>query len=158
MESKRVIAIAAHPITLAAGSAVTAAILHEHRGVAERLAIAFPIGFTASKLLKRAFPRRKPRLLSLQPLESFPSGHTTATTLFAASLIDGLRAYRPLPIAAGIAAIATVAASRVRAREHRVSEVLAGIALGMAAAGIAAAAARAIERKISSRRAESERT
>ena len=145
----------AHPVAVAAASLPLVALVDRKRELGLRIGIALPLGWGAGKLLKNAFPRQKPRLLTLTPRQSFPSGHTIATTVLAASLVDTYRAWRAAPLA--VAGIALVGAARVHAREHRVSEVLAGVAIGLAAsitAGLAARyAARVAQRRADARRA-----
>jgi len=146
MKISRVVALAAHPISIASASAVTIALAgSRRRELGTRLGIALPLAVGTSKLLKQLAPRRKPRLLTVTPYESFPSGHSTAVAAAAASVIDGTGAWRLAPLALGT--VAFVNACRVHDREHRISEVLAGDAIGLAAAAVAGLAARALERR-----------
>jgi membrane-associated phospholipid phosphatase len=135
MKPTRLVAIFAHPIALAPVALVTALAFRHKPGVAPRLLMALPISWAASKLMKRIYPKQKPRLLTLTPRESFPSGHATATTAFASALVDAFSAWRAVPLA--LAAIGLVDASRVHDREHRISEVVAGNAIGLAGAVLA---------------------
>jgi membrane-associated phospholipid phosphatase len=144
MKPTRLVAVLAHPATLAIAAVPLVAAVEHRREVATRLLFALPLGWATSKALKRAYPRQKPRLLSLTPRQSFPSGHLAASTAFAASLVDAYRAWRAAPVAAAVLGLA--GASRVHDREHRVSEVLAGVAIGLGAAILAAFAARYLER------------
>jgi membrane-associated phospholipid phosphatase len=138
----RWVALAAHPVTIGAGALATAVVLRR-RGLATRFVVGLPLGVLVSKIIKRAMPRRKPRLLTLTPRESMPSGHVTATTTFAVTLVDAFSAWRAAPFAAG--AVCFVAACRVHDREHRVSEVLVGAVIGLAAAAAASLVARTAE-------------
>jgi undecaprenyl-diphosphatase len=90
------------------------------------------------QVLKRAVARARPadvsgRLLALVPLpdaHSFPSGHAAAATAVAAMLALAHPTMAPavLPVAG------LVAYSRVALRVHHVSDVLAGVALGLGGA------------------------
>ena len=132
-----IVAIVAHPIAIGAASALTVLAARGHRGTnAARFGIALATSVLASKVLKRIVRRPKPRLLSLTRKESFPSGHATATTAFGLTLAKVIDPRIALPLA--VALSAAVDAIRVRSREHRVSEVLTGNALGAAGAVIAA--------------------
>ena len=144
MKPTRLVTVFAHPVTLAIAAVPLVATVKHRREVATRLAFALPLGWATSKALKRVHPRRKPKLLSFTPRQSFPSGHLAATTAFAGSLVDAYRAWRAAPIAAVVLGLA--GASRVHDREHRVSEVLAGIAIGLAAVVLGGFAARYLER------------
>jgi membrane-associated phospholipid phosphatase len=137
MKLGRVVAIAAHPITLVAASALTVLAARGHRGTnAARFGIALSSSVLVSKALKRVVRRRKPRLFSLTRHESFPSGHATATTAFGLTLAKVIDPRIALPLAAGL--VALVDACRVHDREHRIREVLVGNALGAAGAVLAA--------------------
>jgi membrane-associated phospholipid phosphatase len=146
MKPTRVVTVVAHPMALMPAAAVTALVFHRRPGVAPRLLIAAPFGWAASRVLKKLFPRRKPKVVSSAQYESFPSGHATVTTAFACSLVDAFKAWRAIPIA--VAAIAIVDASRVHDREHRVSEVLVGNAIGLAGAAIASVLARKLHARL----------
>jgi undecaprenyl-diphosphatase len=145
MKPTRLVAVFAHPIVLAPVAFVTALAARHKPGVASRLLIALPLSWAASKAMKRMYPRRKRRLLTLTPRESFPSGHATATTALATSLIDAFSAWRAIPLA--LATIGIVGVSRVHDREHRISEVLAGNAIGLGGAAIGSVVARRISRR-----------
>ena len=137
MKLGRIVAIAAHPITLAAASALTVLAARGHRGsTAARLAIALSSSVLVSKALKHLVPRRKPRLLSLTPYQSFPSGHATASTAYGLVMAKLLGPRLGLPLAGALAVL--VDACRVHDKEHRVSEVLAGNVIGAAGAVLAA--------------------
>ena len=130
-------AVLAHPITIAGVAATTVLLSERKREPAIRLGVALPLAVGVSKIVKRAFPRHKPRLLTITPRESLPSGHSVATAAYAASVVDH---WRWAPLALG--AIAFINSCRVRDREHRVSEVLLGDAIGLAGAAAGALIAR----------------
>lgn len=139
-------AILSHPIAIGLVSGVVIAASDRKRDLALRLGVALPLGVLASKVVKRVHPRWKPRLLTLTPRESMPSGHSVATTAFALGLYDvqrtdyGYGALRWLPVALG--AIGFVNACRYHDREHRLSEILVGDAIGLAATVVGSALAR----------------
>lgn len=141
MKLTRAVALLAHPIALAGAALVSSAITRKP-GLAARFAIGLPLGVLVSKALKRAYPRQKPRLLTLTPRESMPSGHATATTAFALAIVDAYDAWRAAPVA--VAGAAFVDACRLHDREHRLSEVLIGNAIGLAAATAASLVARSL--------------
>jgi undecaprenyl-diphosphatase len=90
------------------------------------------------QVLKRAVARPRPadasgRLLALVHLpdpHSFPSGHAAAATSVAATLALA----HPFTAPAVLPLAALVAYSRVSLRVHHASDVLAGVALGLAGA------------------------
>lgn len=84
--------------------------------------------------LKSAFRRsrpvptfERPHRLRQPRTTSFPSGHASSALLAAALLSEGSRAK---PVYVALAAV--VAASRVHVRIHHASDVLGGVAVGMA--------------------------
>jgi len=120
------------------------------RGVARRRpdqVIALGVGIAAESLLvnqglKRLFRRRRPtesgdeRFHIRTPItSSFPSGHASAAAFAASTLIrwDG---HRWVPLWGGIAA--TIALSRPYVRIHHASDVIGGVAVGLAMASAAA--------------------
>ncbi|CAN5911945.1 hypothetical protein BH11MYX3_BH11MYX3_38940 [soil metagenome] len=141
MKLTRVVAVLAHPITIATASLGSLA-LQRRAAIAPRLFVALPVSVLGSKLLKRLFPRHKPRLLTLTPRESFPSGHTAAVTAAAAALVEGYGSWRALPLAIG--AVVGIGAARIHDDEHRLDEVLVGAALGVVGAAAGSLVARAI--------------
>ena len=141
MKLSRAVALLAHPTVLAGASVLATLVARGRRGaVGTRLAVALPAAVLSSKWIKRRFPRRKPRLLSLPPRESFPSGHAAGTTAVALALVDAFRTWKLAPVAGAL--IALVDACRLHDREHRPNEVLVGNALGIAGAGLASLVAR----------------
>lgn len=143
MIANSAIALLAHPVSLSAGALATTLLVRDKRAFATRFLVALPLGVLSSKAVKRTFPRQKPRLLSLTPRQSMPSGHMAGITAFAGAFVDALSrqgALRAAPLAA--AAITGVGVSRLRAREHRFSEVLVGYGIGLTAAIVAGVVAR----------------
>src|SRR3954471_24407980 len=144
MRLGRAVALLAHPASLAVGT-LAVSLVSRNRALATRWAVGLPTSVLFSKLLKQVFPRRKPRLLSLTPRQSMPSGHATGTTAVFSSLVDVVGIKRGLPLA--LAAAALVDVCRVHDHEHRVSEVLAGNAIGLASAVVGSLVARELERR-----------
>lgn len=144
-------AILAHPVTLAVFAVPTILLMPRPRESALRVGVALPLAVGASKVVKRLFPRHKPRVLTVTPHESLPSGHSVGVMAIAASLVDAHRAWTWTPVALGAGLF--VNAMRVRDREHRLSEVLIGDAIGLAGAVAAGVIARRIERALADRRA-----
>jgi undecaprenyl-diphosphatase len=103
------------------------------------LMVAAPI---AEWALKQAIGRPRPEDASL----GFPSGHATAAAAFFGAVVylaGALPSRRACLVVRGLAlgAVVLVAAARVMLRAHWPSDVLAGIALGLALAAGAALAA-----------------
>ncbi|HEV8640497.1 MAG TPA: phosphatase PAP2 family protein [Methylomirabilota bacterium] len=103
------------------------------------LMVAAPI---AQWMLKEAIGRPRPENASL----GFPSGHATAAAAFFGAVVylaGALPSRRACLVVRGLAlgAVVLVAAARVMLRAHWPSDVLAGIALGLALAAGAALAA-----------------
>ena len=113
------------PLTLA-----TAVLLRRNRRALTELLVAVPATFVIAKLLKRFIHAPRPHLLEKHPFQSFPSSHAALTTAYSLALVDGLGAWRALPVAAG--AIAAIDIERVQRRQHWKKDVLAGNALGFA--------------------------
>lgn len=114
---------------------VSALVLREWPGAA-RMGLGTLFAAGASQLLKQVVPRRRPDPDTKDPHESFPSGHASTVTPF----LLGLAAMCPRPLIAGVIAsggVVAVGASRVDEREHHVSDVVAGIAIGLAMLGTA---------------------
>lgn len=113
------------PLTLA-----TAVLLRRNKEALTELLVAVPATFVIAKVLKTFIHAPRPRLFEKHPFQSFPSSHSALTTAYSLALVDGLRAWRALPVAAG--AIAAIDIERVQSRQHWKKDVLAGNALGMA--------------------------
>ena len=122
-------------VSIGAGLALIAA-GERHLGATTLLANA--LSHVAVQVLKRAVARPRPcdpfgRPLALVELPdpfSFPSGHAAAATAVAATV--SLQVPRLAPLLLPLAVL--VAVSRVRLRVHHASDVLAGVALGLAGA------------------------
>lgn len=142
MKIGRIVALLAHPSSLAVGS-LAASLVSRNRGLATRWLVGLPLSVLSSKLLKHAYPKQKPRILSLTPRQSMPSGHATATTAVFSSLVDVLGVKRGLAL--GLVAVVLVDLCRVRDDEHRISEVLAGNVLGLAGAALGSVVARKLQ-------------
>jgi membrane-associated phospholipid phosphatase len=120
---------------------MSGALILLHRGAAAKyLGGAMLLGSIWSPLLKRRFRRNRPDLwapLATEASHSFPSGHATMGTIFfgAAGVALCREAATPAAgIAIAVAAavlIAAVALSRVYLGAHWLSDVLAGIFLGV---------------------------
>ena len=105
--------------------------------------VALTLSHVAVQVLKRAVARPRPCDASGHPLAlvdlpdpfSFPSGHAAAATAVATTIVlrEPILALLVLPIAA------LVSASRVALRVHHLSDVVAGVALGIAGAVAGAA-------------------
>ena len=105
------------------------------------LVLAVPGGMLLNVLMKHAFARARPSfadpILTLETF-SFPSGHAAAATLFygflAAFLVSETTAWRSrvLVILSAFVLIVLVAFSRVYLGVHYLSDVLAGMAEGVA--------------------------
>ena len=122
-------------VTLAAGGALM--VLGEARlGLTALLANAGSHVFV--QLLKRAVARARPcdasrrplALVDLPDLHSFPSGHAAAATAVAVTV--ALAHPTAAPIVVPVAGL--VAYSRVALRVHHVSDVVAGVVLGLGGA------------------------
>ena len=139
-----VIARLAKPQVVLGATGLTAVLLRHHPGAAASLLVSVPLTVAGSRVLKRLDPKQRPRLLDRHPRESFPSSHSAAITAYALALIDSFAAWWALPAAA--AAIATVNVSRIKDREHWLSDVLSGDLIGVIGALAGKLAARWIAR------------
>ncbi len=127
------------PVSIGTGAALVAGGAHRLGGA---VLLANALSHVAVQILKRTVARPRPCDASGRPLAlvelpdpfSFPSGHAAAATAVAATVA----LHTPLlaPVLLPLAAL--VAASRVTLRMHRVSDVVAGAALGLAGALAAA--------------------
>lgn len=94
------------------------------------------------QVLKRAVARARPcdamgrplALVDLPDPHSFPSGHAAAATAVAVTIVLA----HPLTAPIALPLAGAVAHSRVALRVHHVSDVIAGVVLGLAGAGGAA--------------------
>lgn len=94
---------------------------------------------TVEGLLKEVIGRPRPEGLG----HGFPSGHATAAAAFFGAVLYLAGSVRPWPVrlalrAGAVTLIVLVGAARVVLRAHWPSDVLAGIALGLALASVAA--------------------
>jgi undecaprenyl-diphosphatase len=131
-----------HRITHLGGATTTLGVGLALLALDLRLGLAALLANAAShvvvQLLKRLVARPRPcdpdgQLLALVDLPdpfSFPSGHAAAATAVAATLTRWEPRLGLLVVPIAVA----VAVSRVRLRVHHVSDVLAGVALGLAGA------------------------
>lgn len=83
-------------------------------------------------LIDRERPDLFPALVAMPADASFPSAHAMQATAFVAGwLLWRERAHRAGPVASGIALVALVAVSRTYLQVHFLSDILAGISLGL---------------------------
>lgn len=120
---------------------LSGALILLHRGPSAKFfGGAMLLGSIWSPLLKRRFRRGRPDLwtpLATEPSHSFPSGHATMGTIFFGAI--GIVLYREAGsswarigvLAVAAVLIAAVALSRVYLGAHWLSDVLAGILLGV---------------------------
>jgi membrane-associated phospholipid phosphatase len=113
-------------------------LLLRRRSAAAEVAIGTSFAVLMADVLKHYISRRRPRVIASTPMQSFPSGHSAASTAYLvglALLAPGGR--RPLAMtAAGIGATA-VNTVRVVTREHWLGDVIAGDAVGILAVAVA---------------------
>ena len=119
----------ASPSTVLAVSAGTALVYREQRA---RFVIAAPLALGVGKVIKYAFPRRKPKLFGKHAMQSFPSGHSSDVAAYAASL--ALASRKPWLFGAAALAVGAVNVARMLEGEHRVRDCIVGDLLGIAAA------------------------
>ena len=95
---------------------------------------ALPVTVLVNAMIKPIFDRQRPDLIEGAPhlrrpkTASFPSGHASSGAMAASLLSDAVPALRPL----WIAAAGVVGTSRVHARMHHGSDVVAGFVVGAA--------------------------
>jgi undecaprenyl-diphosphatase len=114
----------------------------QHRAVGVAILVANLISHLPVQLLKRLVARARPADADGRPLAlvqlpdpfSFPSGHAAAAT--AVAVTASLAYPWTAPVLLSLAALVSV--SRVWLRVHHISDVLAGVALGLAGAIVAA--------------------
>ena len=127
-------------VVLVATALAAGALVWRRRARWAPLLLAIPSGMLANYGMKQLVGRSRPvlddPLLRLDTL-SFPSGHAVAATLFYGALLLVLLAHERRAAVRGAAAglaiamIAVVAASRVYLGVHHLSDVLAGLCLGV---------------------------
>jgi membrane-associated phospholipid phosphatase len=123
-----VVARIAKPQVILGITGLTAGLMRHRPGAAIRLLVSVPLTVAVSHVLKRLDPKQRPRLLDRHPRESFPSGHSAATTAYALALVDSYAAWWALPAAAAV--IAAVNVARIEDREHWLTDVLSGDVIG----------------------------
>jgi membrane-associated phospholipid phosphatase len=111
-------------IVLPAGAAAGTLLAHDHKGLAQ-LAESYASAMAVTYILKPAVDRTRPNGGHM----SFPSGHATSAFAGAAFLQRRYGWWFGIP-AYGLASY--VAYSRVHAKEHYTSDVVAGAAIGVA--------------------------
>jgi len=115
---------------------LTSAIYRRRPGAA-RVAIATALAIAVTKASKPLVHRRRPRWFGSERRRSFPSGHSSASAAyFLASALTARPEHRTPALALALAGIAGVDAVRVVAREHWVSDVLAGDVVGAVAVAV----------------------
>jgi len=118
------------PKTLVTTAWVRAALRKGGRGLPT--AIGTSLAVLAADGLKRIVVRRRPRLDTEDPLSSFPSGHSAASTGYLFGLaFDAAPAWRGMALVAAAVGALGVSVTRIRARQHWPSDALAGGALGL---------------------------
>ncbi|HVE53303.1 MAG TPA: phosphatase PAP2 family protein [Ramlibacter sp.] len=127
-------------LLLAATAAIAAWRAWRHDGASVRMLAVVPAGMLLNVGLKHAFARARPVLdepLVHLTTYSFPSGHAVASTVFYGALcalvfIHSRRAAPRAAAAVGAAAmVLLVCASRVYLGAHYLSDVVAGMAVGV---------------------------
>ena len=108
----------------------TAVVLRRRRDALTEFLVAVPATLAVAKLLKVSIHAPRPHLFEKHPFQSFPSSHAAGSTAFTLSIVDGLRAWWALPVAAG--AVAAIDVERVQRRQHWTKDVIAGNLLGLA--------------------------
>jgi membrane-associated phospholipid phosphatase len=131
----------AKPKTIVGLSVLTSAAFHRRPGVGARLLVAIPLTLAVSNALKRLKPEQRPRLWDRHPRQSFPSSHSSLTTAYLLSLVDGFAAWWAMPVVAAV--IGAVNVGRIRKREHWLTDVWCGDLVGVIGAAAGAIAARA---------------
>jgi membrane-associated phospholipid phosphatase len=119
----------ASPSTVLAASAGTALVYRGHRA---RFLMAVPLALGVGKIIKHAFPSRKPKLFDKHAMQSFPSGHSSDVAAYATSL--ALASRKPWLFGVAALAMAAVNGARILEGEHRLRDCIAGDLLGIAAA------------------------
>ena len=118
------------PRMLAAVAAVTSAALRR-RDRPARVVVATATAAAATEALKPRFHRRRPAWFDRDRRDSFPSGHSAASTAYLLSIALVVpRRYRPLALAVAAVGIVAVDVARVLGHDHWISDVIAGDAVG----------------------------
>ncbi|HEY8075699.1 MAG TPA: phosphatase PAP2 family protein [Labilithrix sp.] len=139
---KHVLGRICQPEVVLGAALATAALLRKRPAEATRFLVAVPATLLASKVLKTCVDEHRPRLFDRHPEQSFPSGHSAATTAYLLSIGATLGVPWLFPVAA--AAVAVVNVSRVRDREHWPKDVMSGDVLGVLGAIAGAIASRLV--------------
>jgi len=112
---------------------ITAVILRRRDGAAVA-GIGTSLAVVTTNVLKHYVTRRRPRSTGRDRWQSFPSGHSAASTAYLASVVSlAPRDRRPLAIVGAALGAVGVNTVRVLAREHWVGDVIAGDAVGLLA-------------------------
>ena len=130
--------------TIVPAAWATAVIGRRRRGAVET-AIRTSLAVLGADVLKRCVWRQRPRLWTGTPEQSFPSGHSAASTAYflGLALMVSPR-YRPMAIGGAAALASAVNVLRVTSRYHWVSDVIAGDVLAVAGITTAHVAMRAL--------------
>jgi undecaprenyl-diphosphatase len=123
-------------------------VLARSRERGTEVALATTLAVVVADALKAVIDRHRPRVFTSGPWNSFPSGHSTASTAYFLGLAL-LAEPRHRAAALGTAALAATAVNvlRVVARQHWPTDVLAGDAIGVASVGTVRLASRALRRR-----------
>jgi len=118
---------------------LTSAIYRRRPGAA-RVAIATALAIAVTKASKPLVHRPRPRWFGSEHRRSFPSGHSSASAAyFLATALTARPEHRTPALVVALAGVAGVDATRVVAREHWISDVLAGDVVGTVAVAVAEA-------------------
>lgn len=133
----------------AAGTAVALA-LSGRRRLAAEVAAATGLAWVAAQAAKPLLPRRRPyelgtatRLVAPPAGSSWPSGHAAVAAATATTVVPGTSAATRAALAA---AVAGVGASRCYVGVHHLSDVTAGVGVGVLAARVVRSGLRAARR------------
>ncbi|MDB4953767.1 MAG: putative diacylglycerol kinase family protein [Myxococcales bacterium] len=132
----------AKPPVVVGAAVVTAIVQGRKPGEAARFLVGVPLTALATKVIKRLHPEYRPSFCDRKPRQSFPSGHSASVTAYLLSLVDSCSAWWALPLVG--AGVAMVNVSRVKNREHWISDVVVGDLVGAVGALAGAIVARVI--------------